>query len=69
MACFASDLILGGLALLVGAVGIRYPGKVAKVGEVIDAVGSQRSGEAVEPTAWNVRYSLTVSVVIASPAG
>jgi hypothetical protein len=58
-------IVLGTLMLVVGVLGFRYPYKVARFEEIIDAIGSTRSLDAVEPAAWKVSLTKFSSGVVA----
>ncbi|WP_224268237.1 hypothetical protein [Haloprofundus salinisoli] len=47
-------MALGGALLLVGAVSVLFPYKIALLREVVDAVGSTRRLEDVAPANWSV---------------
>lgn len=42
------------ILILFGLPGAVFPYRVAKFGEMLDAIGSKRSSSEVEPAAWNV---------------
>jgi hypothetical protein len=42
------------ILVLFGLPGAAFPYKVAKFGEMLDAIGSKRRSSEVEPAAWNV---------------
>lgn len=47
-------LLVGVLLVGVGVVGIRYAERITRLEERIDAIGSRRSLDGVEPARWNV---------------
>lgn len=62
----------GGLALIAGVVLLPYGGlqyryayHFARFGEMIDAIGSKRTADEVEPTDWNVDLTRIVGMMIA----
>ncbi|WP_254824355.1 hypothetical protein [Haloglomus halophilum] len=55
----------GGLFIfLAGLVGAALPRTTATLGERIDAIGSTRSWDEVEPTSWNVTWTRFWGVVL-----
>lgn len=58
-------LSLGVVMLVFAGLGIAYPYKVARIGEMLDAIGSTRNLDAVEPAQWNVLLTRILSVVLA----
>ena len=57
----ALSVFLAGWGLLLAA----RPYRVARFGERLDAIGSRRSWNSVEPTDWNVRMTRIVGVGLA----
>lgn len=55
----------GAFMLVVGGLGVAYPYKIAMYGEMIDAIGSTRSLDDVEPAGWNVTLTRMASAVVA----
>jgi hypothetical protein len=55
-----------GLALLVGgAVSARYAHVLARFDEQLDAIGSTRSWDEVEPATWKVTLTLFSAIIVA----
>jgi len=57
----ALSVFFAGWGLLLAA----RPYRVARLGERVDAIGSRRSWNSVEPTDWNVRLTRAVGVGLA----
>jgi hypothetical protein len=58
-------ITLGAFMLVAGGLGIVYPYKVARIGEIIDAIGSTRSLNTVEPVGWKVSLTRITSFILA----
>jgi hypothetical protein len=58
-------ILLGAFMFVVGLLGFVYPYKVARFEEAIDAIGSTRSLDTVEPAAWKVSLTKFSSGVVA----
>jgi hypothetical protein len=58
-------IVLGTVMLVVGLFGFVYPYKVARIGEILDAIGSTTPSETVEPAAWKVSLTKFSSGVVA----
>lgn len=58
-------IILGAFMLVAGGLGVVYPYKIAWFGEIIDAIGSTRSLDAVEPAGWKVSLTRITSSILA----
>lgn len=56
---------MGVIMLVAGGLGVAYPYKVARIGEIIDAIGSTRSLDAVEPAGWKVSLTRITASILA----
>ena len=57
--------VLGALIVAFGLVNVVWPYKVARFEEQLDAIGSKRSWDEVEPAEWKVTLTRGIGVVIA----
>ena len=54
----------GFIFVLIGGVSAIWPYRLAKFGEILDAIGSKRSLGEVEPADWNVGLTRIVGIVM-----
>ena len=54
----------GFIFMVIGAASAIWPYRLAKFGEILDAVGSKRSLGEVEPADWNVGLTRLVGIVM-----
>ena len=59
------NLVFGTLIIAFGLLGAVWPYRVARFEEQIDAIGSKRSWDEVEPTGWKVMLTRVIGVVVA----
>ena len=59
------NLVFGTLLIGFGLLGAVWPYRVARFEEQIDAIGSKRSWDEVEPTEWKVMLTRVIGVVVA----
>ena len=57
--------VLGALVVAFGLVNAVWPHRVAHFEEQLDAIGSKRSWDEVEPAEWKVTLTRGIGVVIA----
>ena len=57
--------VLGALIVAFGLVNVVWPYRVARFEEQLDAIGSKRSWDEVEPAEWKVTLTRGIGVVIA----
>jgi hypothetical protein len=60
-----SRALFGTALLIVGVISARYPHVLARFDEQLDAIGSTRRWDAVEPVTWKVTLTLLAGVVVA----
>ncbi len=53
--------VFGGILILVGLAGAVRPYEVARLGEMLDAIGRRSSGP-VEPAGWNVTLTRVIGI-------
>ena len=58
------NLVFGTLIIAFGLLGAVWPYRVARFEEQIDAIGSKRSWDEVEPTGWKVMLTRVIGVVV-----
>lgn len=64
-ALIPQELALGFIVTGIGVLLAAFPGPIAAMDETLDAVGSKRSGERVEPSRWKLLLTRVFGVGIA----
>lgn len=57
-------LVVGGGIVLLGVLSVLYPYEISRLEEAIDAIGSTRSLDDVEPATWKVTLTRIVGFVL-----